>query len=261
MRADLYLVQFGHTKSRQSAKLLIEAGKVNMDGVKIEKPSCDVDETLRHTVSISDAPRFVSRGGEKLDFALECFGIDVSGLAAIDIGASTGGFTDCLLCRKVSLVYAVDSGHGQLDPSLRDDKRVVSYEKYNAREMKREDFPLSFDLAVLDVSFISQTYIHRGIYEVLAEGGSFVALVKPQFECGRGALNGKGIVRSSKEHKKALIRVIESAIACGFTCIDAIRSPLEGGDGNVEFLAYFIKDKDASCGVSENKIDIITKNK
>ena len=261
MRADVYLAQYGHAKSRQSAKLLIESGKVKIDGVAVSKPSHDVDEEAQHTVEVTDAPRFVSRGGEKLDFALECFGIDVNGSKAVDVGASTGGFTDCLLQRGASLVYAVDSGHGQLDLSLQKDKKVVSYEKYNARDMKRGDFPFPFDIAVLDVSFISQTYIHQGICDVLDDGGRFVSLVKPQFECGRSALNSKGIVRSAKEHKRALVRVIESARACGLTCIDVVRSPIEGGDGNVEFLAHFVKCGDAYVSVSENKIDIITKNK
>ena len=261
MRADVYLAKHGHTKSRQSAKILIEEEKVTIDGVKIKKPSLEIDDAAEHSVVISEIPRFVSRGGEKLSFALDSFGIDVGGLRAIDVGASTGGFTDCLLKRGASFVYAVDSGHGQLDRSLQEDKRVISIEKYNARLMRSEDFPISFDMAVMDVSFISQTYIHKGIYEVLKDNGTFVSLIKPQFECGRNALNSKGIVKDPKERFKAVLKAVESAEACGFSCVDVIRSSIEGGDGNVEFLAHFVKNGNKDHKISENKIKLITETK
>lgn len=254
MRADLYLYKFSHTKSRQSAKALIEKGCVKVDGNVIPKPSFEIGADEEHIVEFSEKPRFVSRGGEKLEAAIEAFGIDVSGLYAIDIGASTGGFTHCLLQRGAESVYAVDSGCGQLDPLIAGDSRVISIEKYNARYMKKSDFPHEFSIAVADVSFISQTYIHRAIYDVLSEEGAFVSLIKPQFECGRQALGKGGIVVKGSDRAKAVKRVFDSAVSNGFSIIDLIRSPIEGGSGNIEFLAYFVKSKDPECLVSEKKI-------
>ena len=261
MRIDVYLFTHDHVKSRQSAKVLIENGNVKIDGKKISKPSFDIDETLDHTVEITEKPRFVSRGGEKLDFALDSFAIDPRGLSVIDIGASTGGFTDCLLQRGVGEIYAVDSGHGQLDPSIESDERVVSVEKYNAKFMSKEDFPTLFDIAVMDVSFISQTYIHKGIADVLKDGGVLISLIKPQFECGKVALNSKGVVKKSSYHAQAIARVIDSALICGFSCMDIVRSPIEGGSGNVEFLGYFVKSEKSVNYVSENKIKLLIQAK
>lgn len=259
MRADIYLAKNDHVKSRQSAKTLIESGNVRIDGKRITKPSFDVDESAEHTVEITEMPRFVSRGGEKLAFALDSFGLSVSGLTAIDVGASTGGFTDCLLQMGAKKVYAVDSGQGQLAAELRDDKRVISKEKYNARDLKKEDFDEAIELAVMDVSFISQTYIHGAINKIICDGGYFISLIKPQFECGRRALNGKGIVRSARDHQAAVVKVIDSALMSGFSCLDVIRSPIEGGSGNVEFLGLFQKSDSPKSCVSEAKIKQITK--
>lgn len=259
MRADIYLAKYDHAKSRQSAKVLIESGSVKIDGKTITKPAFDVDENIEHAVEISEKPRFVSRGGEKLSSALDAFGINVSDLTAIDVGASTGGFTDCLLQRGAKKVYAVDSGQGQLAAELCDDKRVISMEKYNARDLKKEDFDEAIELAVMDVSFISQTYIHGGINNIICEGGYFISLIKPQFECGRRALNSKGIVKSASDHRAALIKVIDSALICGFSCLDVIRSPIEGGSGNVEFLGLFQKSNSPKSRVSEAKIKAVTK--
>ena len=261
MRIDVYLFTHDHVKSRQSAKVLIENGNVKIDGKKISKPSFDIDETLDHTVEITEKPRFVSRGGEKLDFALDSFAIDPRGFSVIDIGASTGGFTDCLLQRGAQKIYAVDSGHGQLDPSIESDERVVSVEKYNAKFMSKEDFPTLFDIAVMDVSFISQTYIHKGIADVLKDGGVLISLIKPQFECGKAALNSKGVVKKSSYHAQAIARVIDSALICGFSCMDIVRSPIEGGSGNVEFLGYFVKSEKSVNYVSENKIKLLIQAK
>lgn len=245
---------FGYAKSRQNAKVLIESGNVLLDGKPIAKPSQDIDESIEHNIQISNRPRFVSRGGEKLDFALNAFNVNVDGTVCIDIGASTGGFTDCLLQRGADRVYAVDSGCGQLDPSLELDERVISIEKYNARLMKAEDFPTLFDLAVMDVSFISQTLLHPGIHEVLKDSGILVSLIKPQFECGRAALNSKGIVKKPSHHEMAIRRVIDSAAIVGFSCIGLVKSPIEGGSGNVEFLAIFKKEPSATGTVSDKLI-------
>ena len=254
MRADTYVFVSGNAKSRQNAKILIENGNVLLDGKKVAKPSQDIDETISHTIEIINKPRFVSRGGEKLDFAIEKFNINTSGLTCIDIGASTGGFTDCLLQRGAGLVYAVDSGHSQLDPSINSNEKVISIEKYNAKFMQEQDFPCKFNLAVMDVSFISQTMIHQGISSVLTDEGMLVSLIKPQFECGKSALNSHGIVKKSSYHLQAINRVIDSALINGFSCLDIVRSPIEGGSGNVEFLACFKKSQYPENKISENKI-------
>lgn len=241
MRADVYLFASGNAKSRQGAKALIESGNVLLDGVKILKPSFNIDENAEHTVLIINKPKFVSRGGEKLDFALSSFGVDVSDKSCIDIGASTGGFTDCLLQRGARSVCAVDSGHSQLDISIAGDERVTPIEKYNARFMQESDFPHKFDIAVMDVSFISQTLIHRGIFDVLHDGGMLISLVKPQFECGRAALNSQGVVRSAADRMYAIERVVQSAVLSGFSVLDITRSPIEGGSGNAEYLLLSVK--------------------
>ena len=254
MRADIYVFNYGYAKSRQNAKVLIENGNVLIDEIKVLKPSHDVDETVSHTVEIINKPRFVSRGGEKLDFAIDKFGLDPKGLVCIDSGASTGGFTDCLLQRGAKLVYAVDSGHSQLDFSIESNEKVISIEKYNAKFMNEKDFPCKFDFAVMDVSFISQTMIHRGISDILVDDGILISLIKPQFECGKSALNSHGIVKKSSYHNQAICRVIDSALICGFSCLDIIQSPIEGGSGNIEFLAFFKKSQMPENKISENRI-------
>lgn len=261
MRADVYLFTYEYTKSRQSARVLIDGGKILIDGVKVAKPSQEIDENIEHMIEIIDRPQFVSRGGEKLEAALQCFGIDVAGLDCIDVGASTGGFTDCLLQRGAASVYAVDSGHSQLDIKLSNDPRVISIEKFNAKRMQADDFPHQFDLAVMDVSFISQTMIHPSVSQVLKNDGAFVALIKPQFECGRSALNSKGVVKNSAYHHIAVVKVIESALLNGFSCLNIMRSPIEGGSGNIEFLAYFMKSDVPVNLVSQESIKRITQAK
>lgn len=261
MRADVYLFNYGYAKSRQSAKALIENGSVSVDGRTLSKPSAEIDDSVAHTVKVSDAPRFVSRGGEKLDYAIEMLSVPTEGKCCLDIGASTGGFTDCLLSHGARRVYAVDSGHSQLDPRLLNDTRVISMEKYNARYMSPSDFPERIELAVMDVSFISQTLIHRGISSVLPQGGELVSLIKPQFECGRGALNSRGVVKNARDHRRALERVIESASLCNLACIDIVRSPIEGGSGNVEFLARFRMGETCDRSAIDHRLDEIFENK
>ena len=237
-RADKLLFIKGLAKSRSAAQTLIAEGKVLFNGKPIYKPSELIDENGE--IMITEKQKYVSRGGYKLEYALNRFKIDVSGDICIDIGASTGGFTDCLLQNGAAKVYAVDNGHGQLDDSLRNNKRVVSIENFNARELDLKTAGELCDTAVMDVSFISQTLIHKNIFDVLKSGGKFITLIKPQFEAGRENLNKRGIAyeRSYEEVKK---KVISSAIQCGFKFIDIDTSAVKGGDGNTEFIAYFIK--------------------
>ena len=254
MRADIYVFNSGKAKSRQNAKILIENGNVLIDSKKVNKASQDIDDTISHNIEIINKPRFVSRGGEKLDFALERFDINVDGTVCLDVGASTGGFTDCLLQRGASSVYAIDSGHSQLDVSIESNEKVISIEKYNAKFMQENDFPCKFDIAVMDVSFISQTMIHQGIYSVLKDNGVFVSLIKPQFECGKSALNSHGIVKKPNYHIQAINRVLDSALMNGFSCLDIVRSPIEGGSGNIEFLVCLQKSQNPKNNILESKI-------
>ena len=183
---------------------------------------------------------FVGRGGFKLEAALDHFNVEVKGLRCIDVGASTGGFTDCLLQRGAAYVLAVDCGHGQLDPGLACDERVSQLEGFNARNLSPYETGELFDLAVMDVSFISQTLIHLPLSSVLKKGAMFITLVKPQFEAGRKSLSNKGIVKSETDRKSALKKVFESADASGFVLKGYIESPIKGGDGNTEYLAAFV---------------------
>ena len=239
MRLDVYLVEKGYCESRNKASRLISDGKILLDGKAVGKPSFDVCDG-EHTVEITENDRYVGRGGLKLEAALERFSIEVKGKRCIDVGASTGGFTDCLLQKGAAHVCAVDSGRDQLHPKLLDDIRVTSIEGFNAKELNGERFG-AFDVAVMDVSFISQTLLHQPLTSVLKDGAIYVSLIKPQFEAGKGALGKGGIVKKPADREAALRRVLESATLCGFETLGVMRSPIEGGDGNREFLAVFKK--------------------
>ena len=242
MRADLYLFENGFAKSRSRAETLIKNGSVSVDGTLILKPSFDISDG-EHEIVISSEEKFVSRGGLKLEAALETFKIDVTGFTALDIGASTGGFTDCLLSRGATFVTALDVGQGQLDEKLKNDPRVKSIEKYNARDLSPDVTDKPVDIVVMDVSFISQTLIIPKVPAVLKDGGVLVSLIKPQFEAGRAALGKGGVVKSEKDRSAAVKRVTDAADAAGLELIGVMRSPIKGGDGNIEFLACFKKDK------------------
>ena len=242
MRIDVYLAENGLVASRTEAKRFIDEGAVCVNGKQITKASFDVDGSEEITLDRS-VKEFVSRGGLKLKGAISEFGILVDGRRCLDVGASSGGFTDCLLKHGAAHVIAVDSGSGQLAEPIRGDERVTVFENYNARYMKREDLEYAPQLAVMDVSFISATYIMPAVYDVLDEGGEFICLIKPQFEVGRSGLGKGGIVKDSKMRDLAVKKVLDFAISCGFAVKGTIQSPIKGGDGNVEFLAHFVKMK------------------
>lgn len=244
IRVDVYLVTEGYSKSRESAQKSIESGLVVIDGKPVKKPSEKIDESLEHSVTCENSIAYVGRGGLKLEAALDAFGIDPSGKTCFDIGASTGGFTDCLLKRGAEIVYAIDSGRDQLAKELRDNPRVVSLEGMNARFLNYDSVGSYADIIVMDVSFISQTLIIPRFPVLLKERGEVVTLIKPQFECGREALGKGGIVRKPEHRLSAVRRVIGVAEENGLYLHALIRSPIEGGDGNVEFLAHFKKDND-----------------
>lgn len=243
MRIDVYLTQNGYCESRSRAGRLIDEGKVTLDGKVVTKPSETVDESIPHEVVVTE-DGLVGRGGLKLKGAIEKFNIDVSGKRCIDVGASTGGFTQCLLACGAKHVVAVDSGRDQLHKSLREDARVTSVEGYNARGLSVEEFGM-FELAVMDVSFISQTLIIPALSGVISEGGGFVSLIKPQFEAGRQAIGKNGIVKRASDREYSILRVIDCAGAFGLSLEGIELSPIKGGDGNIEYLAYFIKNNSA----------------
>ena len=251
MRADLYLVEHGYAASRTLAQKLISEGVVTVDGRPLKKPSEDVPDGA-HEVLVADTAttRYVGRGGLKLEAALAAFPVDVRGATVADIGASTGGFTDCLLQNGAARIFAVDSGHGQLHPRLASDARVRSMEGVNARYLSPTDLARTeshFDGrvggCVMDVSFISQTLLHPTVASLLLPEGWFISLIKPQFELTGSALGKGGVVKSEKQRRAAVDRVLASAAACGLRLCGVIESPIEGGDGNREYLAYFIKQE------------------
>lgn len=241
IRVDLYLVNAGFARSRESARRSIEAGLVKIDGKLINKPSEKIDDSAPHDVQFQNSIPYVGRGGLKLEAALDAFKVDPCGKVCIDVGASTGGFTDCLLRRGAMHVYAVDSGHGQLAAELLADSRVVSIEGMNARFLNREIITNSADIIVMDVSFISQTLIIPRFNDLLTDTGIAITLIKPQFECGREAVGKGGIVKKPEHRLSAIRRVFASARECGLYPQALIRSPIVGGDGNIEFLALFSK--------------------
>lgn len=262
MRADLFLTEKGYVPSRKKAQMLIEDGKVSIDGHIVQKVSQQIHDG-EHSVEIMqcDEVRFVGRGGLKLEAALDSFGIDARDKTALDIGASTGGFTDCLLQRGAKKVYAVDAGVGQLAKSLLENPAVVPIEKLNARTLAPEHIENNrVDLIVIDVSFISATYIIPQFPALMTDGGEAVCLVKPQFEVGRAMIGKGGIVRDKAAHADAIQRVCTSAQAVGLTPIALIPSPIEGGDGNREFLLHLVrKDSQSKVLTEQQIIEIATK--
>lgn len=252
MRADVFLTENGYTQSRCRAQALIAEGSVTVDGKKLQKPAEQISDGMIHHVEISNALRYVGRGGLKLEAALDAFLPDVSGLFALDIGASTGGFTDCLLQRGVKKVCAVDAGTGQLAPKLKADARVVSLEQMNARELTLADIGgVPADLVVMDVSFISATYLLPRFPVLLSNGGHAIVLIKPQFEVGKAMLGKGGIVKDPAAHRYAVKRVLDAGCALGLSPVGFIPSPVAGGDGNREFLVDFVHTPNAVGKLTE----------
>ena len=237
MRLDKALTLRGLCRSRTEAQALLDVGLISVDGQRGLKASMETasDAVLaRHDAG----PRFVSRGALKLEAALTEFRIDVSGRKALDVGASTGGFTECLLRREIASVIAVDVGHGQMAPEIAADPRVQSREGVNARLLSPSDFPCLFDIIVVDVSFISLTLILPALAPLLLPLGDLICLVKPQFEVGQTHLGKGGIVRDPRARAEALERVADAAQALGLCEAGRMVSPIEGSAGNTEFLLH-----------------------
>lgn len=238
VRLDTLLVERGLIETREKAKRTIMAGLVFSQTVKLDKPGVKVDETIELQVKGKAIP-YVSRGGLKLEKALKTFDVHVQNKILIDIGSSTGGFTDCALQNGATKSYAIDVGYNQLDWKLRNDPRVVVMERTNFRYVTPEDLTEGApNFATIDVSFISLKLILPVLSTLLEKGGDVVTLIKPQFEAGRDQVGKKGIVRDSKVHKIVLNDILHFAVEKGFVVKDVTFSPITGGDGNIEFLAH-----------------------
>jgi 23S rRNA (cytidine1920-2'-O)/16S rRNA (cytidine1409-2'-O)-methyltransferase len=234
-RLDLILVERGLAQSREKARALILAGQVLVQGQKVDKAGHNV--SIDSKIEVLESPKYVGRGGLKLEAALDHFRIQPQGKVCLDIGSSTGGFTDCLLQRGAARVYAIDVGTGQLDWKLRNDPRVISHEQVNARYLGHDQVPEPIDLAVCDVSFISITMILPVLPDLLAESAEMVILVKPQFELERHQVGKGGIIRDPALHHQACRRIEEAVQRLGYGS-EIIPSPILGAEGNQEFLLY-----------------------
>ena len=236
-RLDVLLTRLGYFDSRERAKAEIMSGMVFVDGQRADKPGMSYDPDARIELHGS-AIGFVSRGGLKLEKALSVFPVNPSGKTCMDCGASTGGFTDCLLKRGAARVYAVDVGYGQLAWNLRTDPRVVNMERTNARYLTEGDIPEKLDLAVIDVSFISLSLILPAIKSLLTPEGEVICLIKPQFEAGKDRVGKKGVVRDPEVHRDVLDSFLQTAESLSLHPIGLTWSPIRGPEGNIEYLGY-----------------------
>jgi 23S rRNA (cytidine1920-2'-O)/16S rRNA (cytidine1409-2'-O)-methyltransferase len=239
-RIDKLLVERGFAESRNRAQSLVMAGQVLVGNQRIDKPGHLVEATAEIRIK-GEAPRYVSRGGLKLEAALSRFAVDPRGKNCIDVGASTGGFTDCLLQYGAARVWAVDVGHNQLAWRIRQDPRVEVIEGLNARNLNERPWPVKFDLATIDVSFISLTKILPALVEVITEEADCVALIKPQFEVGKGEVGKGGIVSDPVKHRRVLTEITDYCGHAGLSVVDLIESPILGAEGNREFLIHLAR--------------------
>lgn len=253
-RLDVILVRQGFVPSREKARAVLMAGNVFVNGQREDKAGTTFDETKIHIEVKGNSLKYVSRGGLKLEKAMGEFPIDLAQAVCMDIGASTGGFTDCMLQNGASRVYAIDVGHGQLDWRLRSDERVVCMEKTNFRYVVPEDIGQKIDFASVDVSFISLTKILIPARNLLKEQGHMVCLIKPQFEAGRDKVGKKGVIRDPEVHEEVIRKVMDYADLVGFGIKGLTYSPIKGPEGNIEYLAYLEKRTDMPeeiAGMSE----------
>ncbi len=242
-RLDLLVTQQGLAPSREKAKAMIMAGEVLVDGQREDKPGTTFPDTVKITIKGNPIP-FVSRGGLKLDKAVKHFGLELKGKTCMDVGSSTGGFTDCMLQNGAVKVYSVDVGHGQLDWKLRNDPRVVCMERTNIRYVVPEDIQEAPEFVSIDVSFISLTKVLPPVRNLMAERAEMVCLIKPQFEAGREKVGKKGVVRDPKVHQEVIEKVMEFAVSQEFLLLHLEFSPIKGPEGNIEYLLHLKKTPD-----------------
>lgn len=255
-RLDVILVNRGLAPSREKAKAIIMSGNVFVKGVREDKAGATFDEN-EEDIAVRENPlKYVSRGGLKLEKAMEEFGLELSGMTCMDIGSSTGGFTDCMLQNGAVKVYSIDVGHGQLAWKLRNDERVVCMEKTNFRYVTNEQVKDPIDFASADVSFISLDKILPAAYPLLKKSAQMVCLIKPQFEAGREQVGKKGVVRDKKVHEEVIARIINVAKENGFTPIGLTYSPVRGPEGNIEYLLWIEKDREEEAKNPADSIKI-----
>lgn len=249
-RLDILLVKKGLSPSREKAKATIMAGMVFSNGQRLDKPGLELPENIVLEIK-GDILPYVSRGGLKLEKALKVFPITLEGAVVADIGASTGGFTDCALQNGAQRVYAIDVGYGQLDWKLRTDSRVVCMERVNARYLTHESLPEQVDFVVSDVAFISVTKIFPAMLEILKENGQVITLIKPQFEAGREHIGKKGVVKDPQIHLGVLEYVLQEAEKYGFVVKGVEFSPIRGPEGNIEYLAWLTREDESGLSWRE----------
>lgn len=250
-RLDIVLVERGFFETRNRAQTAIMAGTVMVNGLKVNKAGTPVSEDAEIRIIGEQLP-YVSRGGLKLEKAIETFGLSFEKKIVLDIGASTGGFTDCALQKGARKVFSVDVGYGQLAWKLRQDPRVVNLERTNARYLTEADIGEKVDIITVDVSFIALGKVVAAACKLLKSGGELVALVKPQFEAGRENVGKKGVVKNPDVHVEVLKRVTETLNGLNFSVINLTFSPIRGPKGNIEYLVYAVKD----CSINHEPIDI-----
>lgn len=239
-RLDSEIFRRGLAASREKAKAIVLAGEVRVNGVKVDKPGTSVDENAE--IQVNAAPRYVSRGGYKLEKAIEDFEIDFTGKIVMDVGASTGGYTDCALQNGAAKVIAIDVGYGQLDWKLRNDERVVNKERTNIRYFTLEAENDKVDIITIDVSFISTAKVFPVVAGFIKEEGVIISLIKPQFEAGKDKVGKKGVVKNAATHREVLIASIENAKRAGLQCAGITYSPITGPQGNIEYFLYLKKE-------------------
>ncbi len=242
-RVDKVLVERGMVPSREKARALIMAGKVLVDGRRMDKPGIQINDDAQLQLQ-EGGSAYVSRGGEKIEGALKAFAIDPKGMIVMDVGASTGGFTDCILQKGAKKVYAVDVGYGQLAWRLQNDPRVVNLERRNIRYLPREEIQEEIDLILIDTSFISIEKFLPHLLRFLKAGGAILSLIKPQFEVGKGEVGKGGVVRDKALHEKVIDRISNFCRGLGLTILGVRESPLLGPKGNREFFIYLKKENE-----------------
>lgn len=253
-RLDVLLTEQGYADTRSKAQAIIMAGQVYVNGQKADKPGISYEETVQLEVR-GDVCPYVSRGGWKLEKALRDFGVKPEGFVCSDSGASTGGFTDCLLQQGAKKVFAIDVGYGQLDWKIRSDERVVVMERTNIRYVTPEDLGEPLDLSVIDVSFISLSIVLPAIKNLLKPTGQVLCLIKPQFEAGREKVGKKGVIRDPDTHKEVLDNFVTLAASLGFTILGLTFSPVKGPEGNIEFLGHLCMEEKE--GIRPDTADIV----
>lgn len=250
-RLDVLLVEQGYAQSREKAKAVIMSGMVYVNGQKEDKAGSVFDPTKIQLEVRGNSLKYVSRGGLKLEKAMQKWGFALEDMVCMDIGASTGGFTDCMLQNGARKVYSVDVGYGQLAWKLRNDERVVCMEKTNFRYLTRDDIEDDLDFASVDVSFISLTKILIPARKLLKVGGQMVCLIKPQFEAGREKVGKNGVVRDKDTHQEVIGKIVDYADSIGFSVKNLTFSPIKGPEGNIEYLIHLVKEKETEETIEE----------